>query len=322
MDSILDIDPESKSEKLNLAKVHFLPMVKRYIKNAVKIIIHEMNHYRESWDGPKITVDKHEVFFGLDLNLISQYLSEAYLIFSIGTWAPDFGGEAWAKFAKILKLIVDSTIKLESAINEGDFDSISFYTGDLSAKMNIADNLNHNTGGFLEKLVDLENPGLGPRAEKKADEILKTLLKLMDTKRLTNYEDILPYIKKYIQGNPDAFLYREHLSRLLSKGGWSIERAELELKAIKEKKETLKKLEFILETLHKEDIYFHDLKYLESKNIIDYSKTFNNLKFSNFDHLMAKLKEVFTGSKSDRLAIKIYVGDQIKSYIKENYGQR
>jgi hypothetical protein len=273
---------EAKNAQTLLTEKHLLSVAERYMKRAARIIVEELYY----------SSDKNPYLRANTAYRIKNYLSAAKIgaaEFSLDHFPPSYGGKRWAQFSEGLVKLGTAIKKFHYDLSKNNTKEIEEGAGYIAAYMNYLDGLTHNTGSFLDKMLRDEVRQFSKPEDIKAELLSKRkdALKLMDAKQLSHVEDIVPFIKMYISGNPDAYLYKEFYSKL-SNMRPDQERIEREMASIREKKNMISNVDMNI------DIIINDMqRRLEDSN---YNNVYTYYKFltgigDTFGKFNSKLKD-------------------------------
>lgn len=249
----VDHPDEARSVQTHLTEKHLLDVAKRYIKNAMDIIwleLYEMGDhisckaienagYTKNY---KLAIE--QAIKGFEKLKKSKYNN---IYERIDQW----GDNKWIEYCRYVYMLI---VEVEAFEQSNSYEDKEKHSGMISAYMNLLDGLSHNTGSFLDKMVlFIDNQ----------KSRLPDLKKLMDAKQLSNKDDVIDIIKKYIHDNPDAYLYTDYLRKFYGNLAPDKERTESELEYISSKKKIIKmfnNFEKELDTMYK---YLIKFKYIE-----------------------------------------------------------
>jgi hypothetical protein len=152
-------------------------------------------------------------------------------------WSDLFGGQGWSDFAKLLLTISQSLKQYSLAEN---YETKNKIANEISAYLNVADGMMHNTGSFIDKMIQDETRqhNVSPNYTKQLEEATT----LLNAKQLSNPEDILYIIEPYIRNTPEAYEFKELIAAYRSKGNIpDLNRIKRELDEINKHKQILRK---------------------------------------------------------------------------------
>lgn len=142
-------------------------------------------------------------------------------------WELSYGGSNWAKIAKTLLTIKEYLDAAEQAKKENNVEEQMNNLMQMTSYVNVLDGLAHNTGSIMDKMLSFEmkktreknmedwkaealrNPKFQPpsdyyESESNRDAEMAKLVRMMDSKELTDPDDILQEILPTIESESDA----------------------------------------------------------------------------------------------------------------------
>jgi hypothetical protein len=175
-----------------------------------------------------------------------------------------FGGSQWLAITKTLLHIQIQLEKAEQKRKEGDHEAYYTELMEMTSHINVLDGLTHNTGGLMDKLLDLEHEKQYPdyyrdRSVEDSDETermmedkrksFEAFRRLMDSKELENHEDVLQEIMPILEKTDAPLTMKDWIGRArrINYTG-DVEKREKELRAISRKKEMLGELSYAAHT--------------------------------------------------------------------------
>jgi len=238
---------EAQFAQTHLAQKHLLGVAERYMERAAKIIQEELVHCQNPAAYKRATVALKA----------KNYLSVARIgaqEFAHDNWEEGFGGKRWRQFSEQLANLGYAIKSFKDTIKGGgDEKSKREAAGMITVYMNVLDGLTHNTGSFLDKMIRNESQEAAEATGKSSEDIYmnkkQEAFEMMDVKQLNNSDNVLPFIKKYMYGNPDGYLYREYYSKLLRDAKPNMENARQQLAEIRKKKGLINGLDRSLDNI-------------------------------------------------------------------------
>lgn len=221
---------EARNIQTHLTDKHLLSVAERYVERGLNICYEEME-----WAQDYLRVRNFFINHFSKGDYISAIKIAINCFANEESWVSGYGGKKWENFARGLLNLCISIKTFKEAKQNKDYNKMSEMAGMISAEMNVLDGMTHNTGSFLSKMLILENPSVDEEYREK----LKTTTTIMDSKQLTNKEDVLPFIKPFLINNPENYLYREYFNDLNRVSKPNQERAKQEIAVIRERKKLI-----------------------------------------------------------------------------------
>jgi hypothetical protein len=204
--------------------------------------------------GTRVAVDEAQLLgFPETIPTVSYDLFDKLIEFFNGPGQSSFmGGKNWARITSTLKSIKEH---LDAAMVAKDNpDTAEEYINQLmqmTAYVNVLDGLAHNSGSFIDKVIDFENSDVQNRAIRNNEKVpdspdYDNLKRLMDAKELSDPDDVLQEILPTLEHESDAPLtMKDWISRARrrkSEYQGSVEEREDKLKKIRLKKQLIQSL--------------------------------------------------------------------------------
>ena len=135
-------------------------------------------------------------------------------------WVPGYGGEAWYNIAKTIKQIdtLDKNLQMVRAYHDPSrLNHEIQIMQQLVIAMNVFDGLTHNTGGVINKLINLEaeergEPTTGPKSFERESE----LQRVMDAKEIQDPISVFKEIEPILQESGDIHRFKDWISKIKS----------------------------------------------------------------------------------------------------------
>lgn len=280
-------DMDARDISVKLTSVHLINVAKRYVNRGCVLIKHELKN------ADHFNLHNEDLYSNEDIIQIGKREFA-----KTKEWDPGFGGLPWYNFSCVLEKLNISIQKFEQAKNENNSDKMFTESGLISGYMNVLDGMVHNTGLFVKNMI--VNEETGPIVD--YNTVLKQeseAVELMDSKELSHIEDILPFLKKYITNNPEAYLYKELYSKLTSKHKPNLERTKKEINIISKKKNIINNMQktllpviTLLKTINKNP-WSQSVDLLSIKNKLKYV-IYKYATFIDLDYICIKYKEAFS----------------------------
>lgn len=220
---------------------------KELLKYGIKACVEENEHNER---------DTKEEFARIrslyETNQYSECLKALAASFKKDIPGSGFGDVLWAKIAETLLQINESLIAAQNARKDGDWDKEVDSLKDMSIFMNVLDGLAHNSGMFMDKVLDIEdieNPrdwdeeDLDKEVER-ALEHKRQVKRLMDLKELRDPHQTLQELLPILEKETDAPLTMKDWVQRARRNVPRTDPAEIEqkLKRIRKKKELMARL--------------------------------------------------------------------------------
>ena len=195
---------------------------KEIIRLSTKACAHELTHYQKT-KSPIVYDVAHNTRKYLDKNDYETILTVAIAAFTdVKSWEYQYGGEPWAKIAKITKQIYDLDKQLtevrQNKTTEKDWEDELKIMRELVIDLNVFDGLSHNTASIMRNLVQQEHEELTngvdmpdiPPPDVEFDKIQD----MMDAKELTDPVHVFKEIEKTLKGSGDINRFKDWVRRL------------------------------------------------------------------------------------------------------------